>query len=260
MSQNALNNETYDAPFTVNRRTAGQVSAVNVYNLDNTNAASEANVTMQVALGSSADVYMQASIAGTSGFAWGVDNSDGDSLKETIGATATPSSATVSRKVFSTGEQIMPLQPAFYAFLSGSDLNVTGAGTTFLVGSGNPYTIIQQQGSGFATNGVFTAPVQGFYHFSAAIIIDNISAAMDSMNVLFVLNGVNNLFGVNQHPGNTRNSGNSLLMNISGEAFLSAGGTCQVAVSLTGGAGDTASIRGAAINDNASQFRGYLVC
>jgi hypothetical protein len=54
-------------------------------------------------------------------------------------------------------------QPAFLACLSAQDINVTGDLTSFRIGSGQPFTLVKNQGTVFSTTGVFTAPVTGMY-------------------------------------------------------------------------------------------------
>ena len=60
-------------------------------------------------------------------------------------------------------------QPAFSAQLSSVDIDVTGDGTVFTIGSGNAFTELYDQGANFNTNGTFTAPVTGRYSFNMTV-------------------------------------------------------------------------------------------
>ena len=155
------------------------------------------------------------------------------------------------------GERTMPLQPAFYAHLSATDSNVTGAGATYLLGSGNALTIISQQGSGLATNGIFTAPVTGDYHFTASLFVTDITAAMTQYDMYFLANGVSIIYGSRANLAAIRTPANDAIINITSDFFLGAGQTCQVAIIVSNGAGNTADITGGSV---LSSFCGYLIC
>lgn len=77
-------------------------------------------------------------------------------------------------------------QPAFSAFISGADNNVTGDGTTYTIGTNTAFTEIFDIGSNFNTNGTFTAPVTGRYFFTANIRMSGLTAAMTFGQILIV--------------------------------------------------------------------------
>lgn len=255
-TQNSLNNETYDAPFVANSRPAGAVAQIISRNNDNTNAGSSAFVASSVAGAVAGDPYMLTQVAGVTAYSWGIDNSDSDTLKESTGAVSTPSSGTTLRRMTTAGEQTLPLQPAFFAFLSATDANVTGAGTSFNFGSGNALTVTQQ-GTSMATNGTFTAPVTGWYLFTTSIVFDQVGAANNSCNVIFFVNGASVFFGTGLNPGVIRDTSNALIQGCSNIIRLTAGDTVVVRVAMFGGAGDTVDIRGG--GSNTSTFSGALL-
>lgn len=165
-------------------------------------------------------------------------------------------------QITAAGEMTNTGQPAFYAYLSATDLNVTGAGGLYFLGTtGNPLTILAQQGSGLATNGIFTAPVQGLYHFDSTIILEDITLLMTNMDYIFFVNGVNNIYGLNCSPAGISNAAGQFVVTASNSIFLPAGGTVQMALSIQNGAGNTADVRGGVTGTTVNTtFAGYLVC
>jgi len=95
---NSLNNETYNANFTVNAQGASAVGVTrsdSVVHADNTNAASSARQLLQVGGAVGGDPYVEMLINGVRGWAMGPDNSGGDSLLiNTAAGTVSPSSGT----------------------------------------------------------------------------------------------------------------------------------------------------------------------
>lgn len=200
--------------------------------------------------------YLVATGAGVSGI-FGPGSSTDRAIATWNGITGTAQYDNPTTRITAAGEMTNTGQPAFYAHLSATDSNVTGAGAVYYLGSGNALTIIQQQGTGLATNGVFTCPVQGMYHFSATVTIDDLTAAMTTLDFVFEANGATSIWGTDLNPGAIRNAANSCVLNISSEFFMAAGGTVRVALSIANGAGNTADVRGGAVF---STFSGYLVC
>ena len=69
----------------------------------------------------------------------------------------------------SAGEMTLPLQPTFLSYLPTTDLNKTGDGTSYTIGSVTAVTEITDQGGDFNVNGTFTAPVAGNYLFIGTV-------------------------------------------------------------------------------------------
>ncbi len=146
---------------------------------------------------------------------------------------------------------------AFFAVLSVSDTTATGGGTLYLLGSGHVLTIIAQNGSGLATNGIFTAPIAGMYHFSAAIYVSGITSAMTTGSFYFLINNANVAYGQIISPFAVSDAAGVAVVNISSEFFLGAAGTVQVACQISG-ATDVATIVGGGVGSS-TQFSGFLV-
>jgi len=141
-------------PLDVVDAVSGTDLTVRVRNTSNT-ASSSAHFEASTGGTSSADPYLKLEVSGGSAYAFGIDNSDSDALK--IVAGGDPSSAPIYMKMFSTGEQTLPLQSAFSAYPSGNLPNVTGDGTLYTIIYN---TEIFDQNSDFNTGtGTYTSPV-----------------------------------------------------------------------------------------------------
>lgn len=151
-----------------------------------------------------------------------------------------------------------PAQCSFLYYLGAMVNNVTGAGTTWTLGTGTALTKVFDKGNNVTTAGVFTAPYTGIYMISANINVTGITVLMTS--------GVMNLVTTNRtYVSASLNPGVivSLLgsaacsFNISTLVDMSAGQTATVNVNLAGNLTNVADIiGGAAVN---SWISGYLV-
>lgn len=151
------------ADFTATTATAAATRSITASNSDNTSGTSNASLIVYTGGSSGGDPYVSATITGIQGYSWGVDNSDSDALKET-NSNAGPSNGSVLRKMTSAGEQTLPLQPSFLAYLGSQVTNATGDSTTWQLGTTTALTEVFDQNSDFNTNGTFTAPVTGIYY------------------------------------------------------------------------------------------------
>lgn len=146
----------------------GSFAAVNVNQVilnSNTTAGSDASLSLQVSAegggGNSYVAYTGPSYnwsngvnkTGASG-AWQVRN----------GGSMTAGSAVVS--ITTAGEVTFPLTPAFSAYITASEANITGDGTIATVGAVSGFTEIFDQNSDFSGT-TFTAPVTGRYRLGA---------------------------------------------------------------------------------------------
>jgi len=158
------------------------------------------------------------------------------------------------------GEVSMPLQPAFLAYLATSDLDVTGNGATYTLGSGNALTEVFDQNSDFNTNGTFTAPVGGRYNLAAGLQIEQLTSAMTFGSSIIVTSNREMPFfacnyaairGVTLAP-------DLIIVSSSGFFDMDAADTAVVKLIIFGGVGDTADVGSSA--DARTHFAGYLAC
>ncbi len=124
--------------------------------------------------GASGDSFLQFSINTTGEFKIGVDDGSGDAFVIAQGSALGTNDTFI---MTAAGERTMPLQPAFNAFLGTTDLNVTGDGTRFPIGSGNALTERFDQNSDFNTNGTFTAPITGRFQLNFMILFQGLNGA-----------------------------------------------------------------------------------
>lgn len=161
------NNGIYN---TVGASISGVTNTLTITNPSNT-ASSAARETIVVGGGTAGDPTINWNVSGVTNFEMGLDNSDSDKLKISQGtALGTNDTWTMD----TTGRRLLPLQPAFLAYVTASQNNVTGDNTH--------YTVIYDSttinvGTNYNTsNGVFTAPITGTYLFQYTVTFGNITA------------------------------------------------------------------------------------
>lgn len=151
-----------------------------------------------------------------------------------------------------TGEITYPLQSAFLGYLASSDLNRTGNGTTYTIGTNTAFTEVFDQNSDFNTNGTFTAPVTGRYQITSAVTITGVTIANT-----FVLNLVtsNRTYRVTQFTGGVPDNFPNLVTVL---ADFDAADTWTTTVTVSGEAGLTDDILGSTTVQ--TYMCGYLAC
>jgi len=175
-------------------------------------------------------------LSGTSQFTLGVDDGDGDVLK--LGTTAIGTSTMF--QATAAGEITKPLQPAFLAYNSADDANVTGNGTVATVDFD---TEVFDQNSDFAAD-TFTAPVTGRYRFEVAVQMSNLNGATTSILKLVATSRTVILAQLNP----TAVADASGTVTLSGSALIDMAATDTVTVTLTnsGAGADNNTINGSA--------------
>ncbi len=138
----------------------------------------------------------------------------------------------------SSGEMNLPLQPAFLAFNSANDTNQTGAGATVTVDFD---TEVFDQGGDFSAD-TFTAPITGNYNLSSWVRSDNLSSAMTLGNLSIITS--NRTYRYNMNPYNQSDSGSLASFTVSALADMDALDTAIVQLTISSGAGNTATISG----------------
>lgn len=235
-----------------------------VNNQDNTSSDSDAIFEALTGGASSGDPYITVGIDSTRAYALGIDNDDSDILKITTNnsSTSEPSGGTTLLEMTSAGEQTMPLQPCFYAYLGTTDANVTGDGTAFVLGDtdvGTALTEITDQNSDFtpgASGGaIFTAPVTGNYQFNFSVLLQDMTAS-HTASLEIVVSGTSadtyrfGNYAAGQPTGN-------FPLGFSICVPMTANDTAKFQVTSSGSTKDI-DVNGGA--DNRTNISGFLVC
>lgn len=154
-----------------------------------------------------------------------------------------------SISVTASGEATNAEQPAFLAFNSASDTNVTGNGAVATIDFD---TEVFDQGANFAAD-TFTAPVTGRYLLMASLRITGMTAAADSI-VLDIVTSNRTYQAVWNNPNDVNEF---TKVSISAVVDMDAADTVTIQLTIAGEASDVVDIIGAA-NPN-TYFSGYLL-
>ena len=148
------------------------------------------------------------------------------------------------------GEMTNPSQPAFQAYVTADQLNVTGDGTAYDI-TGAIWTEVYDQNNNFS-NGTFTAPVDGVYLFSMPIYISDLAAAHTRLDISIVTS--NRTFLLNMvDPHNILMSGlfyNTYAMH----CWMDKDDTAYPRLKVTNGT------KVVDLEDDYTRFSGHLVC
>jgi len=202
--------------------------------------------------GVSGDSFLQLDINSTGEWRLGCDDDAADAFKISQGSALGTNDTFV---MTAAGQRTMPLQPCFLGDQSSTDLNVTGDGTVFQMGSGNPLTKIYDQGNDFTTGGVFTAPVDGKYFFTVGVYIEGIDIGITEYSIdLVTSNGTYsicrfNAAGLRVPAWQNRSNGNI-------HCDMDASDTATVNVTGSNGL-KTITIK---IENRDSSIAGFLIC
>jgi hypothetical protein len=168
------------------------------------------------------------------------------------GASNTINTTTVVGLVSQNGVFRSSTHPAFSAYLAAAVNDKTGNGATYKLGT-DALTEVYDNGSNFNTNGTFTAPYTGRYHFNAAVSITGCTIA-----TAFVLDLVTTL-RTYRSTFNRAASANGQQLLISIDADMNATDTAIVNVIVAGEAADTDDINGSGVV-LLTYFCGHLIC
>ena len=239
--------------FTYTSATAGATRTLTVSNTDNTNTASSANILASTGGASAGDATYQSSTT-TTVWTWGVDNSvTSPTADPFVISQGTALGTNNIMSVATSGEINFPLQPAFLGILETPVNNVTGAGAAFQLGTTTALTEIFDQNSDFNTNGTFTSPVTGRYFLQGQFFVTG-----NTISTVFFCTIITS----NRAYVNTKTRGASAADYTSDSTTLAdmdLGDTATLSITVTGEAGNTDDIFGAATS-GASHFCGYLAC
>ena len=201
--------------------------------------------------GASGDPFVQLSINLDDKFIYGVDDSDSDKFK----IADANSLATANVFVMTAdGERTLPLQPAFLAYNSSTDSNVTGSGQNVQVEFD---TEIFDQGGDYNTStDTFTAPVTGRYMFIFSISMSGLASNHDNPN--FRVTTSNRIYlGGAMDFGAVRDVSGNLILQMVCFADMDITDTATCSCFVNGGS-QTVDFVGGAGSTLGTFFAGYL--
>jgi len=242
-NNNALNNIS-------GASNSGSTNSFTITNPSNT-ASSAARTIITVGGVSAADPTLNFNVSGATDWEMGIDNNDSDKWKLSQGTALGTNDSIVA---FTTGEILKPLQPAFSAFLTATDTNVTGDGTIYPLSGFTEYFDINSDFN--AATGTFTAPVAGIYWFNLNLRGRDFGAAHTTWTLRLHASvaGIRQLFNVD--PRSVFNTVTNELTSSTPHIFsLAAGETVIVEVESAGGP-KTVDVEGGA---GSTIFQGYLL-
>lgn len=124
------------------------------------NAINKQSSQLTIDPGASGDAFIQYNINTTGEFRIGVDDTDSDALVISQGSALGTNNFV---RISALGEITMPSNPAFLGYTGSTSSDITGDGTSAVIGANVALTEVYDQGSDFVTSGTFTAPVTGRY-------------------------------------------------------------------------------------------------
>lgn len=237
--------------FTYTSSTAGATRTLTVTNTDNTNAASTALIQTTTGGSSSGDPFHTFTVTGATSWSLGIDNSSSDAF---VVAASTALGTTNIMSASTAGEINYPLQPAFLAYNSAQDDDVTGDGTAYTIICD---TEVFDQNSDYNNGtGVFTAPVTGRYFLQGHVFILGYGAAHTNGNWNIVTS--NRTYNASYlNPVAVGVGGNSCAFGGSTLSDMDAADTASFTITVTGGT-KTVDVLGEA--GATTRFDGYLAC
>jgi hypothetical protein len=147
---------------------------------------------------------------------------------------------------------------AFAAGLTNDANNITGDGTAY---SFNAVAWSEQYdtASAFAAaTGIFTAPLFGYYEFKAQLSLGDLGAAhTDSQLVLVTSNG--EYLIDRKSPGACRTSGNELVIDGTVTAYMDAGDTAYIKLTISGSTKTVDVTSGSALTNWRTRFEGRMI-
>lgn len=163
------------------------------------------------------------------------------------------SSGSLLRQMTSAGEQTLPLQSAFLAYLSANTAGVTGAGASYTIIFDTE--VFDQNADYNNATGNYTAPVTSRVSFDALARLNSLTAAMTIGLITITTSNRTYRYELN---ASTFNASTNLSFIIGTIADMDAADTATVTVQVLNGAGNTAIVTGAATL--VTYFAGSIIC
>jgi hypothetical protein len=182
----------------------------------------------------------------------GLDDSDSYNLKRGFSSTLGDA---VYEQVTPAGIITHPLQPMFWANLTGTQSNVTGDGTVFPVIFDNE---VEDRTSSYDNStGVFTAEVAGMYGFWTSLVMQGFTSLHTNGNITFITTGgaPSPILTVSSFAAQ-RNDGNNLTMSYSAMIPLDVGDEVYVRCQVSNG---TKVVDVVPASNQRTYFAGYLI-
>ncbi len=209
------------------------------------NASSQLTIDQQVAV----DSYIQYAINSTAKYRFGIDQSDSNALKISLGNALGTNDAFV---MTTAGEQTLPLQPAFLAYRDADDLNVTGDGTVYTITYDNE---VFDKNSDFNGTTTFTAPVAGIYYLYMQVTVTPVTSSYN-----FVLPRITASTAGTYRPAYTYNpSGNTQTVGVEVIAQLAASETVTTQIQVTSSTKVIDILGNTGLGYEGTYFMGYLL-
>lgn len=194
------------------------------------------------------DAIAQFLLTGARRWVIGIDNSDSDSFKF---ASSTDLDSDSKMIITTAGEITKPLQPAFFAYNSATDSNVTGDNTDFPVEFDTE--IFDQNGDYNNTTDTFTASVSGKYQFEISVSVKDLTSSHTKMNTWLLTS--NNSFITVINSANVRDSVNEIILTFPFFVDMDAADTATAMLDILNG---TKVVD--VVGNIHTHFSGYLVC
>lgn len=230
---------------------SGQECLLNVESGSNTSGAN-AKIALSAA-GTNADALL-AMTNNSVAFAQGVDSSAAAyklSASSSLGSSDT-------MVVTAAGEVTFPLTPAFMAYQASSQLNCTGDGTTYVLGTTTDLTEVFDQGGDFnPATGVYTSPITAKHDFGGHVLCLEVGAGHTAGEITISTSNRNFIQNIKSFA-NCRASSNTVGTDVLAFTDMDEGDTASCSITVYNST-LTVDVYGAS-NDPRTFFSGKLAC
>lgn len=191
--------------------------------------------------GAASDSYIQFDVNAANKFIVGVDTLWSNAYEMSVGNALGTNDTFI---MTTSGELNLPMQPASLSLKATNTTNITGAATTYTLGTA-AFTEIFDQNGDMTTGMTWTAPVTGCYYFTMTLRISGITAAMTD-GYLEIITSNRTFTGSYWNPGAVATNLNQAGFHLTAMADMEAADTATFTLTISNGAGDTADLDGVA--------------